>query len=274
MPKSVDLARKILISHKVKRFIDLNTDLGQVRDRGFFAKTQHELLNHVTSVNLPCAVHDGDPMEITESIRMAKRFNCVVGAHIGYPDPARCGYEHLSLSSEELAAWIYVQIGAFQALLRSEGLDIEHVRPHGALYGAFFDKPEVALTVARTLRKISSWFVLVGPMGPILEQVAAETGIRTAPEICLGKRYTSEGKLSPVRMQEFLPPQGVMDQARQLIHQGALTAEDGKTVPVKFKTLHISPILPHAVDVAEKVGQMLGQAVSLPLAEAGASGWL
>lgn len=274
MPKSVDLARKILISHKVKRFVDLNTDLGQVRDRAFFSKTQYELLNHITSVNIPCAVHDGDPREILESIRIAKRYNCVVGAHIGYPDPARFGYEAMTLPAEELEAWIYVQIGAFQAMVRSEGLDIEHVRPHGALYTAFMDRPDVALTVARTLRKISAWFTLIGPMGPVLEQVEREVGIRTAPEICLGKRYTNEGKLSPIRMQEFLPPQGVLDQVRQLLHQGQLTAEDGRMIPVKFKTLHVSPTLPHAVDVTEKVGQMLVQPVSLPLADAGASGWL
>jgi UPF0271 protein len=274
MPKTVDLAKKVLLNPKVKQFVDLNTDLGQTRDRAFFAKNQFELLNHVTSVSIPCAVHDGDPKEILQVIREAKRFNCVVGAHIGYPDPARFGYEPMDLPEEDLAAWLYVQIGAFQALLRSEGLDIEHIRPHGALYTAFLDKPEVALSVARVLHKINSWFVLVGPMGSVLEQVEKEVGLRTAPEIYLGKRYNSEGKLLTNRLQEFLPPQGVMDQARQLIQHSSLTTEDGKTIPVKFKTLHISPTLPHCVDVADKIGQMLLQPVSLPLADIGASGWL
>jgi UPF0271 protein len=274
MPKTVDLAKKILINNKVKRFVDLNADLGQTRDRAFYSKTQHELLNHVTSVSIPCAVHDGDPKEIIESIRIAKRYNCVIGAHIGYPDPARYGYEPMDLSEEELAAWIYVQIGAFQAMVRSEGMDIEHIRPHGALYSVFLDNPEVAMRVAQVLYKINSWFVLVGPMGPILERIEKEIGLRTAPEIYLGKRYNGEGKLLSNRLQEFLPPQGVMDQARQLIHQSSLTTEDGKTIPVKFKTLHVSPALPHCVDVADKVGQMLIQPVSLPIADIGASGWL
>lgn len=274
MPKSVDLAKKILINHKVKRFVDLNTDLGQTRDRAFFAKNEHEMLNHVTSVNIPCAVHDGDPKEILESIRLAKRYNCAIGAHIGYPDPAKFGYEPMTLSEEDLAAWIYVQIGAFQAMVRSEGLEIEHVRPHGALYTAFMDNPDVAMTVARVLHKINSWFVLVGPMGPLLERIESDLNLRTASEIYLGKRYNAAGHLVTHRIQEFLPPQGVMDQARQLIQQSALTTEDGKTIPVQFKTLHISPVLPQCADVADKVGQMLIQPVSLPLADVGASGWL
>ncbi|WP_373531866.1 LamB/YcsF family protein [Vampirovibrio sp.] len=274
MPKTVDLAKKILLSHKVKQFIDLNTDLGQSRDLAFFKKTNYELLNHVTSVSIPCAVHDGDPVELLEAIRQAKRFNCSVGAHIGYPDPARNGYESMQISPEALTAWIVVQLGAFQAMVRSEGLEIEHIRPHGALYTDFLSNPEVAMTVAKALHKMNAWFVLMGPAGPILEQVEKELGLRTAPEIYLGKRYDQQGKLSINRMQDFLPPQGVMDQARQLIGQSTLTAEDGKSVAVKFKTLHVSPLLPQCVDLADRVGQMLVQPVSLPLAEIGASGWL
>jgi lactam utilization protein B len=130
------------------------------------------------------------------------------------------------------------------------------------------------LTVAEALHRINSWFVLVGPAGPVLEQIEREVGLRTAPEVYLGKRYTSDGLPSIGRLQEFLSPQGVMDQAKQLIQNGTLTSEDGKTVSLKAKTLHISPLLPNSVEVAEKVGQLLIQPVSLPLADIGASGWL
>lgn len=274
MSKPVDLAKKIIISNKVKRFVDLNTDLGQTRDQAFYAKTRYELLNAVTSVNIPCAVHDGDPREILEAIRQAKHYQCAIGAHIGYPDPARFGYEPMQLSEEDLTAWIYVQIGAFQAMLQTEKLDIAHVRPHGALYTALIDNPTVAMTLATALHKVNSWLVLVGPAGPLLSRIEAEVGLRTAPEIYLGKRYSGEGRLSPNRMQEFLSPQGVMDQARQLIHQSSLTTEDGRTIPASYKTLHISPAMPHCVEAAERISQLLIQPVSLPLADVGAAGWL
>ena len=274
MPKTTDLARKILLAPNIKKYIDLNTDLGQSRDKAFFEKTDYKLLNFVTSVNIPCCVHDGDPMEVITAIRQAKRYNCVVGAHIGYPDPARVGYEPMDIPAEELAAWIYVQLGAFAALLESEGLAIEHVRPHGALYTAFIDKPDVAAAVAKAVYRMSNWYVLVGPAGPILDDVQKNIGIRTAGEVQLGKRYNEHGQLVLGRVQDTLPPQGVLDQAKQLIHQGKLTTEDGRTSDAEFKSLHISPTLTNSIEVAEKVGQMLVQPVSLPLADIGASGWL
>ena len=274
MAERVNLAAKILPNPKVKRFLDLNTDLGQRRDQAFFKQTDYALLNHVTSVSIPCAVHDGDPKEILESIRQAKRYNCVIGAHIGFPDPARYGYEPMVLPDEDLIAWLYVQIGAFQALLRSEALDIEFVRPHGALYSALINNPPVAFALARAIHQISAWFVLVGPAGSLLDQIASEVGLRTAPEIYLGKRYDPEGQPVLSGMPEFLPPQGVMDQARQFIQHGTLTSETGTAVSVKGKTLHISPVLPQAVQVAEKISQLLIQPVSLPLADIAASGWL
>jgi len=274
MPKSVDLAKKIIVNPKVKRFIDLNTDLGQGRDQAFFAKTDYELLNSVTSVSVPCAVHDGDPRQLLEVIRKAKEFNCVIGAHIGYPDPARYGYEPMQLSEEDLSAWIYVQYGAFRSLLGTEGLEIEHVRPHGALYTAFVNNPDVAMTVARALHKMNPWALLIAPAGPLLERIEQEVGLRTAPEFYLGKRYNEEGQLTVHRIQEFLPPQGVMDQAKQLLSQSSVTTEDGRTVPLKAKTIHVSPLLPNPLECAEKLSQLLVQPMSLPLADIGASGWL
>ncbi len=274
MPKTADLARKILISPNTKKYVDLNTDLGQSRDRGFFEKTDYRLLNYVSSVNIPCCVHDGDPLDVLNAIRQAKRYNCVIGAHIGYPDPARGGYEPMDISAEELAAWIYVQLGAFRAMLQTEGLEVEHVRPHGALYATFVNRPEVAKTVAEAIFKLSNWIILVGPVGPVLQEIEKSVGIRTAPEIQLGKRYDSQGQLVLGKVQDNLPPQGVLDQAKQLVHQNRLTTEDGKTSEVKFRTLHISPSLNSSIEIAEKVGQMLLQPVSLPLADIGASGWL
>lgn len=274
MPKTADLARKILLSPNIKRYVDLNTDLGQSRDRAFFEKTDYRLLNYVTSVNIPCCVHDGDPLDVLNAIRQAKRYNCVIGAHIGYPDPARNGYEPMNISNEELAAWVHVQMGAFKALLETERLQVEHVRPHGALYTAFINNPEVAKAVAEAIYRHSHWVVLVGPAGPVLEDIEKTVGIRTAGEIQLGKRYNAQGQLALNRLQDTLPPQGVLDQAKQLIHQNKLTTEDGQSTEAKFRTLHISPNLNGSIEIAEKVGQILVQPVALPLADIGASGWL
>lgn len=274
MPQPVDLAKKIILDPKVKHFADLNTDLGQSRDKAFFTQSHYELLNAVTSVNIPCAVHDGDPHYLLEMIRLAKYYNCSVGAHIGYPDPASSGYEKMDLDAEALSTWIYVQIGTLQALLKSEGLEIHYVRPHGALYTACFQNPDVAMTVAKALKKMSAWMVLVGPGGSALQKIESEIGLRTAPEFYLGKKYTADGLPNLDTGSLFLSPQAIISQVKQLLNHSTVSTEQGEPIKVDFKTIHISPKLPQCADVASRIHQLLIQPVSLPLADIGASGWL
>lgn len=273
-PNTVDLARKSIISPKVRKFIDLNTDFGQSRDQKFFENTNYGLLRYVSSVNIPCCVHDGDPKVILESIDKALEYNCVIGAHVAYPDPVHYGYEVMDLSQEELAAWLRVQLGAFQALARAKSRDIEQVRPHGALYGKFLTDAETALTVAKTIYEMNKWWILVGPAGPILKEVEEKVGLRIAPEAYLGKRYASQGHLAVEQIHENLPRQAVLDQARQLINDSTVTTADGKTIRLDYKTIHVSPQVDGRIEIAEKISQMLVQPVSLPLAEVGASGWV
>ncbi len=274
MPKTADLARKLVLSNQLKHYVDLNSDFGQTRDRAFFESTQYELLNYTSSVHIPCGVHDGDPKEILGYIAKAKTFNCSVGAHIGYPDPAHHGYQPMDISKEDLRAWILVQLGAFQALLKENNLEVQHVRPHGALYASFIDDLETATCVAETLHAFSPWVILVAPSGPVLKQVCERVPIQVAPEVYLGKRYSIEGCLLKDSLKENLSPQTVLEQARQLIDDSSLTTADGQTVKLDFKTLHLSPALEGSVGLAEKIVQMLGQPVALPLVDAGASGWL
>lgn len=274
MPKTTETVKKAFLSQRLTRYLDINTDFGQTQDKAFFENKEQSLLSYVSSVNIPCCVHEGDPKEILAAINKAKSYNCAIGAHIAYPDPVHFGYEPMNISAEELAAWIHVQIGAFRALAKSVGADIEHVRPHGALYGQFLTNEQTALTVAETLYKIDPWMILVGPAGPILETVQQKTGIRIAPEIYLGKRYAPNGDILGDKFHESLPPQGAFDQAKQLITQSSLTTEDGQALKVKFNTIHISPRLEGAIALAEKINAALGQAVPLGVIVAGASGWL
>ena len=274
MTRTDETARKLILSHRLKRYIYFNTDFGQSRDKRFFESTNYDLLAQVSSVHLPCCVHDGDPAELMQLIAKAKEYNCSIGAHIGYPDPEHTGYEPMTLTAEELTAWTLLQLGAMQALLKANGLEVQHVRPHGALYTKFIEDAETAVTVAKAIKRMFPWAILVAPAGPVLDVVAERVSLPMAPEAYLGKRYTAEGKLSMNHLHEHLPPQGTLEQARQLINDSAVTTADGQTAKLNFKTLHISPAQEGAVNIAEKVVQLLGQPVALPLVDAGASGWL
>ncbi|MEM0952221.1 MAG: LamB/YcsF family protein [Cyanobacteria bacterium P01_H01_bin.74] len=275
MPQPIDLSKKTILDPRVRHFLDLNTDLAQTADLDFFLQTDYALLNYVTSVNLPCAVHDGDPVQIIKAIEIAKQFNCPIGAHIGYPDPENQGYKAHNLDEETLSAWIYLQLGALQALAHAAQTEIAHVRPHGALYQAFIDNEAVAVCVAKAIKKQNNWLPLVAPAGAVLDAVQDKTGLRTVPEVYLGKRYTDQGQ--PVLSSSgkaFLPFQACIAQAKQLVDAGEVLSESGQAVKIANKTIHISPKMPQAIELAKKLNQLLIQPVSLPLADIGASGWL
>ncbi|MEB3287845.1 MAG: LamB/YcsF family protein [Vampirovibrionales bacterium] len=277
MPKTSDLARKSIYPTQLKRYVDLNTDFGQSRDKAYFEQSDYQLLNYVSSVNIPCCVHDGDPKEVIEAIAKARTYHCAIGAHIGYPDPNTSGYQVMEISKEELAAWIHVQLGTFTALAKVNMTTVEHVRPHGALYAAFLNNKETALCIAETIYKIDPWLILMAPAGSILEEVATKTGIRTAPEIYLGKRYNANGQMDEQSMKETgvsLPPQGIFEQGRQLIQQGSLTTAQGKTVEMKYRSMHISPLIQQPQQLAERLCNVMGQPVASNLTDIGASGWL
>lgn len=271
--KTIDTASKMALTSRLKHYIDVNTDFGQSRDRAFFDKEGERLLAAVSSVNIPCCVHDGDPAFVCEAMATANRLHCAVGAHIAYPDPVHFGYERPDISPAELTAWIHLQLGAFTALAATQSVEVAHVRPHGALYGAFIEDYDHALLVAKALIAFNPWLTLLAPAGPLLTRLVAETGLRAAPEVYLGKRYDAEGKLSKTLFQDDLNPQGALDQARQLLQDNTLTAASGQILPMTVRSLHISPRLDGACELAEAVYPLIGQPVCLPIAAIGDSGW-
>ena len=265
---------KVLIRDDLKRYVDLNVDFGQTRDQAFFKSTENALLKHVSSVNVPCCVHDGDPRDVMAAMALGKAFNCAVGAHIAYPDPAHHGYQKPEgITHEELSAWLRVQLGAFKELARVHTVDVHHVRPHGALYRSFIDDEETALAVAQTLKEIDPWLMLVGPAGPVLNKVATDIGLRVAPEIYLGKRYADTGLPDLDRLHETLPSQAAYDQGKRLIEESTLTAASGEAVNVKFKSLHVTPAMDGVVDLAARLSQLLVQPVPVTMLDVAASGW-
>jgi 5-oxoprolinase (ATP-hydrolysing) subunit A len=268
-------ARKTILSNRLKRYVDLNTDFGQGPEAGFFVDPDSSLLPFVSTVYIPCGVHDGNPADIMRLIELAKQYNCAVGAHIGLPDPANLGNAAMpTLAPESLKAWLLVQMGGMRAMAEAVGVPIEQVRPHGALYSAFYNQPELARMVAETVFKFDNWMTLVAPAGPLIEQFEAEIGVRIGPEMHLGKWYLANGQPDLANFREDMPQQAVLNQARQLITDSSIVSSDGKAQKVRFSTLHLSPRLGNALFIAERLNLFLGQPVSHTLAAAGASGWL
>lgn len=183
--------QEILEKKQIKN-IDFNCDLAQ--SFGVYKNNaEYELLDYVSSVNISCGFHAGDPLIIKKALMEAKEKNIVIGAHIGFDDIQGFGYRETQLSEEEIEALVIYQVGAIISFAKTFGLEIEHVRPHGAMYKQAATDFTFASAIAKAIKKCSAWLVYYGASGDVTQKVGEYADIKVAQEIFLDKTYTTEG---------------------------------------------------------------------------------
>ena len=159
-----------VIERKPIKNIDFNCDLAQAY--GIYKNIQeYELLDYVSSVNISCGFHAGDPVTIKEAMLKAKEKNVAIGAHIGFNDIQGFGYRPVELKEDELEALVVYQVGAIMSFAKAYGLSIEHVRPHGAMYKMAGEDFTFSTNIAKAIKKCSDWLVYVAPVGDITTKV-------------------------------------------------------------------------------------------------------
>jgi 5-oxoprolinase (ATP-hydrolysing) subunit A len=244
--------------------IDLNTNLGE----GFGPYEmpgQSEILPFVTSANIACGAHAGDPVHIEAALEEVKYYGLALGAHIGYPDLQGFGRREIHLSPSELRASILYQLGALGGLARSFGFEYTQVRPHGFLYRQIWHDIRTATVIAKAIAEYDRWLVLVGPACPNLLAAGEKGGIRVAGEAWVDRAYDANGHLLSHGHSRAIikSPQEVLHQASQLIRYSEVTAVDGTKVQIDYETIHVHPGMPQAKLVCEQIRNMIADARSL-----------
>lgn len=244
--------------------IDLNTNLGE----GFGPyrmQGEGEILPYVTSANIACGAHAGDPVLMEAALEETRYYGLALGAHIGYPDLAGYGRREIHLPPSELRASILYQLGALAGLARTLGFDISQVRPHGFLYRQMSGDLRIAVTVARAIADFDKWLVLIGPAGPNLLNAGERAGIRVAGEAWIDRMYDANGHLLPHTHSRAVMknPNDILRQAASLIRNGTAQASDGSKVQVDYQTIHLHPRMPQAKLIAEQVREMIPYARGL-----------
>jgi UPF0271 protein len=174
--------------------IDFNCDLAQ--GYGVYKnECEYELLDYVSSVNISCGFHAGDPVSIREALLKAKEKNLVIGAHIGFDDISGFGYREMCMPADELEALVVYQVGALMSYAKTLKMEIEHVRPHGAMYKMASQNFEVASIIANAIKKASRWLVYYGAAGETTKRIADELNIQVAQEVFLEKMYNLDGSI-------------------------------------------------------------------------------
>jgi UPF0271 protein len=169
--------------------IDLNCDMGEK------VGNDEDIMPYITSANIACGFHAGDEMSMQTTVRLAKKYGVAVGAHPGWKDLEGFGRREMSLSPDEVEALMLYQIGALYAIAKAEGVELRHVKPHGALYNQAAKDKVLANAVARAVKRFSVDLILVGLAGSGLVEAGVEAGLRVASEGFPDRNYNPDGTL-------------------------------------------------------------------------------
>ena len=237
--------------------IDLNCDCGEsfgVWSLGDDAA----VLCHVTSANVACGAHAGDPEVMRRTVRLCRSLGVAVGAHPGFPDLQGFGRRPLPLSPSEIETTVLAQIGSLYAIARAEGVPLRHVKPHGALYNLAAVTPAVAEALARGVAAFSRELILVGLAGSLLVEAGAAAGLPVAREAFADRGYAANGTLLPRDAPGalILDPAQCLAQALSIVTASQVSGPDGP-VAVIADTLCIHGDAPGAAERAALLRQGL-----------------
>jgi len=252
--------------------IDVNCDLGQ--SFGVYkTEVEQALLPYVSSVNIACGLHAGDPLTIKNVLELASSRSLSIGAHIGYPDIQGFGYRSMNLSEEEMQAIVVYQIGALSSLAKMHNLNVEFVRPHGALYKQMSEDYNTCLSLAKAVASYDSWLVLAGPPGENLINAGESANIRVAQEIQLDKIYNVDGSID-FESDDVIDLNYSTRLLETLLKESAvLNNQQGRT-KVDFKTIHLSMKNNNSIELAKKVSEFMPSPIPITGTFVADSGWL
>lgn len=238
--------------------MDLNSDLGE--SFGAWRMGDDDaMLKIVTSANVACGFHAGDPAGILHTLRAAAENGVTVGAHVGYPDLAGFGRRNMDMASSDLTAAVIYQIGALQALARTAGVTVRYVKPHGALYNTIAHDERQARAVIAAILAVDPGLVLLALAGSPLVAWARDAGLRVVAEAFADRAYTPQGTL----VARSQPGAVLHDEALvarrmvQLVRDGAVEAVDGSLARVQADSICVHGDSPGAVAMARAVRQAL-----------------
>lgn len=237
------------------KHIDFNIDAAQ--GFGIYKNNiESDLIKYVSSVNISCGFHAGDPLLIREYLQKCKEQNVTIGAHIGFNDIQGLGYRPMELSAEEIEAIVIYQIGAIASFAKAYGQTIDHVRPHGAMYKLASENFDFALSIAKAIQKFDKWLVFTCLDNEILTQVSEETGIVVNRELFVDKYYTQEFK-PDWDNKKFISVEDSLNRIRTTMYSSQVKLGNGIFMPVNCNTIHFDTKNPEVLQILKRANDIV-----------------
>ncbi len=240
--------------------IDINADLGEGYGN-FNMGNDSEILKYITSANIACGFHGGDPLTIKKTVELVLKNNIALGAHPSYPDIQGFGRRSMQVSNDELYAMILYQVGALKAITNSLGGKLNHVKPHGAMYNDLANSFQKAKIVAEAIYKIDPELILVGLANSEIQNAAREVGLKSACEVFADRAYNDDGSLvSRFKYGAvFHDGETCLKQAKQIITDNTVQSVNGNIVEMCVDTICVNGDNKEILDFAKEFIGFLDQ---------------
>jgi 5-oxoprolinase (ATP-hydrolysing) subunit A len=241
--------------------IDLNADVGESFG-AYSLGHDADLVPLITSANVACGFHAGDPGVMRATVALARHHGVAVGAHPGFPDLVGFGRREMRATPREVEDAVAYQIGALAGIAATEGLRLQHVKAHGALYNMAVREPPLADAIAKATASVDRSLILLGLPGSQLVLAGRRAGLRTASEAFADRAYQPNGELVPRSQSGAVIEEAdtVVSRAIMMARQHVVIAIDGTRVPIDVDTICVHGDTPGAAALARRIREALTQA--------------
>ena len=240
--------------------VDLNSDVGESFGN-YKLGLDEEVMKHITSANIACAWHAGDPLVMDRTVEIAIKYGLGVGAHPGFPDLMGFGRRNMAVTPEELKTYVKYQLGALMAFALSKQIKIQHIKCHGAMYNMAAKDMDLARAMAEAVYEVDKNIIFVGLSNSIMTKVAEEIGLKVVHEVFADRAYNSDGTLVSRKLDGAVIHDANLAISRvlRMIKEGKVTAVNGEDIEINAQSICVHGDNPEAVNFVKKICTRLEQ---------------
>lgn len=234
--------------------VDLNSDLGE--SFGCYKiGMDEEVLKHITSANIACGFHAGDPIQMDKTVKLAMENNVQIGAHPGFMDIIGFGRREMKISKDEVKAYVKYQLGALNSFVISNGAKIQHVKAHGALYNMAAKDYDISLSIAQAVYEVDKNIILLGLANSSIIDAGKAVGLRVANEVFADRAYNSDGTLVSRSLEGSIiyDPNIAIKRVIKMVKENKVEDINGKDIDIKADSICVHGDNPKAIEFVKRI---------------------
>jgi UPF0271 protein len=235
-----------------RKKMDLNCDMGESFGN-YKMGNDEEIMRYISSANVACGFHAGDPMVMAHTVKLAKENGVAIGAHPGFPDLMGFGRRKMEIAPEEARNYIIYQIGALKAFVEREGMELQHVWLHGALSSVAAKNEAIARAIIEAIKETHPELIFVHRPGLATYEIAKLLGMKVAISVGVDIEYGPDGMAVLQRKKRHTDPKEAAKKAIRIAKEGKMTATTGEDIEMKAHTILVHGDTPNAVEILKEI---------------------